>query len=42
MDKYNISCNTCSNKKENGKCKSKLYCIARDNVFFSVYQKLEK
>lgn len=36
LNKYGLSCETCA-KKNGKKCKSKVYCIVKDNVFFCAY-----
>ncbi len=36
----NLSCDTCS-RNENGKCKSKVYCIVRDKNYFLAYERAE-
>ena len=38
IEEHGLSCEKCSHLKANGKCSSKVYCIVRDNVFFTPFE----
>ena len=39
IDEHGLSCEKCSYLKADKKCGSKVYCIVRDNVFYTPFQK---
>ena len=38
IEEHKLSCERCSYLKPNGKCASKVYCIVRNNVFFTPFE----
>lgn len=38
IEEHGLSCENCSYLKANGKCASKIYCIVRDNVFYTPFE----